>query len=360
MAAIPQTYKLYRRTPITPGNNTNLTIVQNTEPTLPHAGLSAHDVLIKIHAVSLNYRDLAILKGTYPLPSDPNGVPLSDAAAEVVKIGSAVSRFAVGDYVSLTMNTKNLTGKEDDGFAAPGSDVEGVLREYAIYPEGYLVRLPKHLSWEEAAGMACVGVTAWKSLLLPDTADQGKTVLIQGTGGVSIFTLLLSLAAGFTPIITSSSDAKLEQVKGLGPPGKVLGYNYKAQPDQVQAVSELTNGKGVDIVINNVGTASVIQDINSLVEREGTVSLVGYLEGLNATWKHEELVHLIRKAANLKGIFTGSRDEFQELNNFLEERNVSLKGLVDDRIFSFDEAKEALEYLESGKHVGKVVIKVTA
>ncbi|KAK0708824.1 alcohol dehydrogenase [Apiosordaria backusii] len=353
----PPTYLSYRRAP-GPTPSSPLTLIRTTEPFPNVSSLSPHEVLLKIHAVSLNYRDVAIQNGTYPLPVKPKGIPVSDAAAEVVAVGGSVTRFAKGDKVTVIVDLKNITGREDDGYATPGVDYDGLLREYAVFHEEVLVKLPGQLGWEEGATLACVGVTAWRALGL----HLSGTKEIQGTGGVSIFTLILALAAGFEPIITSSSDTKLENLINSFPDrvGKINGYNYRTFPKQVAKVKELTNGKGVNIVVNNVGTASILDDLESLVVRDGVVSLVGYLDGLKAGWHHAELaIQLIKKAANLRGIFCGSRDDLQDLSDYLEEKNVRLRELV-DKVFEFEQAKEAFVYLESGKHVGKVLIKVSS
>ncbi|KAK4955520.1 hypothetical protein LTR10_006459 [Elasticomyces elasticus] len=313
---------------------------------LPHAITPSHetlpdrigpnDVLIKIHAVSLNYRDVAMLHGKYPVPVIDRGVPTSDCAAEVVSIGTAVRGFEKGDH-------------------ALGGDVDGVLREYAVFNEEVLVQLPKYLSWEEASTITCAGVTAWNALDFPNAMSHGRSALLQGTGGVSMFALLLCRAAGLTPIITSSSDEKLESIKKLSPEAR--GINYKQHPDQVSEVARITNGKGVDVIVNNTGVGSLITDIGSLRQRGGVVSLVGFLDGFKADWDPSALMAMMGKAARLKGIAVGSKLDYQALSKFLEEKAVRLDPLI-DRTFSFDESSQAFDYLYSGKHVGKVIIKL--
>ncbi|KAK4174248.1 zinc-type alcohol dehydrogenase-like protein 1 [Triangularia setosa] len=369
MSPFPQTYLAYRRSP-GPSPGSPLSLTRATEPFPNASSLLPRQVLLKIHAVSLNYRDVAMQNGAYPLPIKPDGIPVSDAAAEVVAVGRDVTRVEIGDRVTVIVDLKNITGKEDDGYASPGVDYDGLLREYAVFDEEVLVTLPRGLSWEEGATLACVSVTAWRALGLHLPRErgremervEGRRVLIQGTGGVSIFALILALAAGLEPIITSSSDTKLENLIRSFPDGaeKIKGYNYQNFSGQVAKVAELTNGKGVDIVVNNVGTASILDDLKSLVVRDGTVSLVGYLDGLKAGWNHAELaIQLIKKAANLRGIFCGSRDELQDVSDYLEEKNIRLGQLV-DKVFEFGQAKEAFDYLESGRHVGKVLIRVSS
>ncbi|KAK3327065.1 chaperonin 10-like protein [Cercophora scortea] len=353
LADFPTTYRAYRRT----GGPVPRTISQTTE-TLPST-LGPHDVLLKIRAVSLNFRDVGMLHGRYPAPYVETGIVASDAAAEVAAVGADVDGFAVGDRVSVQFDFLNLTGEEfDEGHSGLGGDVDGVLREWAVYEDKFLVHLPKHLNWEEGSTIACAGVTAWTALHAPQSFRPGTSVLLQGTGGVSMFALLIALAAGITPIISSSSDAKLAAIQKLAPPGAILGYNYKTEPDQAAAVKRLTDGKGVAIVLNNTGVGSFLADLGSLRARAGVVSVVGFLEGAKADYHPSELLAgLLGKTASIEGIILGSKLQFEELNRFLEEKQVRLQPLV-DRVFEFDESKAAFDYLYSGRHVGKIVIKV--
>ncbi|KAK3987122.1 putative alcohol dehydrogenase [Cladorrhinum sp. PSN332] len=345
---IPKTYKAFRRTT----GDLPRTIIPSTEQ-LPRE-LGPHDVLLKIHAVALNFRDVGMLHGRYPVDVIERGIPCSDAAAEVAAIGSAVEDFAIGDRVSVIFDLGNLTGFDDEPTRALGGDVNGVLGEYAIFEDKYIVQLPKHLSWEEAATIACAGVTAWSALDGLKAANP-ESALLQGTGGVSLFALLICLAAGIRPIITSSSDKKLEVIRKLG--SDVRAINYKAVSDQATEVKRLTDGKGVDIVVNNVGPASIPEDISFLRQRGGLVSLVGFLAGTNGDWQPSAIMSLMSKFAKLKGICVGSKEDFVDLNRFLAEKNVSLAPLI-DRVFTFDESPAAFDYLYSGSHVGKVIIKV--
>jgi NADPH:quinone reductase-like Zn-dependent oxidoreductase len=218
-----------------------------------------------------------------------------------------------------------------------------------------LVQLPEHLPWEEAATITVAGVTAWVSLDRLQGLTAGATALLQGTGGVSMFALLICLAAGIKPIITSSSDAKLEKLKQLHP--AVGGINYKTSPSIVAEALELSGGKGVDYVLNNAGTSSIPTDLEMLRKRGGRIALIGFLEGFAADWSPSLLMTLIGKEAHMQGIQGGSKADFQALNKFLEDKKIRLDSLV-DRVFSFDEAEAAFEYLATGKHVGKVVVRL--
>ncbi|KAK4120113.1 NAD(P)-binding protein [Parathielavia appendiculata] len=347
--AIPETYKAFRRTI----GDLPRTISPSTEQ-LPRE-LGPHDVLLKIHAVSLNFRDVAMLHGRYPVNVIERGISCSDAAAEVAAVGRQVRDFAIGDHVSVIVDLNNLTGCEDEPSIVLGGDVDGLLREYAIFEDKYLVLLPMHLSWEEAATITCAGVSAWTALDGLQGAKR-RSALLQGTGGVSFFGLLICLAAGIRPIITSSSDKKLEQIQEqLG--SDVGTINYRTVADQASEVKRLTDGKGVDIVVNNAGPASIPEDISFLRQRGGLVSLVGFLAGMNGVWEPSVMIALMSKFAKLKGILGGSKQDYVDLNRFLEEKKVSLAPLI-DRVFQFDESPAAFDYLYSGNHVGKVVIKV--
>ncbi|KAH7123946.1 hypothetical protein B0J11DRAFT_326223 [Dendryphion nanum] len=349
----PKTYRSYRRT----GPTYPWSIVPSTEK-LPET-LAEHDVVIRIRAVALNYRDFAMLKeGRYPVPVDPNGIPASDCAAEVVAIGNAVTKFAIGDHVSPTINHAHLldTPEERDlEDIAAGGNGPGVLAEYAVFEEKVLVKLPAHLSWEEASTITCAGITAWVALGALRDPTKGTTALFQGTGGVSMFALLIALAAGIKPIITSSSNEKLDRVKKISP--EIEGINYKTHPDVAAEALRLTDGKGVDYLINNTGGNSVPSDLKTLRTKRGTLSLVGFLEGFEAKWDSNVFLTLIVKAVKVQGILSGSRKDFEDLNRFLDEKLVSLEPLI-DRVFAFEDSVAAFEYLETGQHVGKVVIKI--
>ncbi|KAK4238553.1 chaperonin 10-like protein [Achaetomium macrosporum] len=349
--SIPQTYKAFRRT----SGGLPRTLELSTEQ-LPWE-LKPNDVLIKIHAVSLNFRDVGMLHGRYPVEALERGIPCSDAAAKVAAVGSAVKDFSVGDRVSVIFDLVKLTGAEDDPMMALlGGNADGVLREYAIYEDKHLVHLPEHLSWEEAATITCAGCTAWTALNGLKWVDaKPRSALMQGTGGVSMFALLICLAAGIRPIITSSSDKKLEDIRKLS--SDVRTINYKTVSNQTAEVKRLTDGKGVDFVINNVGPSSIPEDISFLRQRGGMISLVGFLSGTGGDWKPEAVMELMMKNAALKGITVSSKEEYIELNRFLAEKKVSLAPFV-DRVFSFDESPAAFDYMYSGRHVGKVIIKV--
>ncbi|PQE16216.1 alcohol dehydrogenase protein [Rutstroemia sp. NJR-2017a BVV2] len=344
--ALPTSTRAWRRTE----DGKSLELVTDSLP----QSLQPNEVLVKIHAVSLNFRDVAMLHDRYLVSVIDRGVPCSDAAATVLAVGSAVKEFKPDDYVSTTWVADYELGERS---GAMGGDIDGTLREYAVFTEDYLTLAPAHLSVEEVSTISCAGNTAWTSLDL-QKKFKVKTALLEGTGGVSMFSLMICLGAGITPIITSSSDEKLDRIKALAPEGKVLGINYRKVPDWDEEAKRLTNGRGVDVVVNNVGEASVEKCINALRPVAGTVSLVGFLGGvLDPTKKPSFVVPLMSKSARVQGIAVGSKEDQQELCAFLSEKKVSLKPII-DKVFDFKDAVEAFDYLYSGAHTGKVVIKL--
>ncbi|KAJ7251726.1 chaperonin 10-like protein [Mycena rebaudengoi] len=336
-STIPDTYQAFRRT----AGALPLTFEKTTEniPTL-----APNDVLIRIHAVSLNFRDIAMLDGRYPAPSQERGIAASDCAAVVVAVGDGAAKefgFEIGEHVAPIFNLASLTGEEDH-VRALGGDSPGVLREYAVFEGRHLVRLPKDMSWEEASTIACAGVTAWTALSMPTPA-------IKGGKRCAIFALLICLAADIHPIITSSSDTKLAEVRKLAPEGKTIStINYATHPNWAVEAKHLTGGKGVDYIVDN--------DVDALAHG-GTISLVGFLAGLEGDVPASAIMTLLAKKGTIQGIAVGSRLDFQNLNNWLEEKGVRLSPLI-DKVFSFDDSIAAFDYLHSAKHVGKVVIKL--
>ncbi|PVH67839.1 NAD(P)-binding protein [Cadophora sp. DSE1049] len=317
--------------------------------------LTSHEVLIRIHAVSLNPRDTMIIYGGYPLPYEDGGVVASDCSAEVVIIGSGVTDFKIGGHVAPIFDLDNLDGLKDTS-STLGGDATGVLRQFAVFEDEQLVHLPEHLSWEEACTITCAGVTAWSALGMPSSANKNRSALLQGTGAISMFALLICLAAGIRPIITSSSDEKLRSIVKLLPNASIGTINYRTQVDMPGEIKRLTGGLGVDIVVNNSGPASLSQDIESL-RRGGTVSFVGGLGGYSGDPDRTLGTKILLKPAVVKGIALGSKLDFQNLNSLISNNKISLKILI-DQVFDFDDAETGLQYLSSGRKRGKVIIRV--
>lgn len=308
----------------------------------PDPSPGPYEVLVRMRAASLNYRDLAVVSGKYFAgPVERNTIPLSDGAGQVEAVGERVRDFAVGDRVVATFTQGRPAG-------ALGHPLDGVLTELAVFDEQGLLPIPGDLSFEEAATLPCAGVTAWNALTEGKRVRPGDTVLTLGTGGVSLFAVQLAKAAGAHVIITSSSDEKLERAKALGADELI---NYKTREDWDQAVMELTGGAGADHVIELGGAGTLPQSYRA-VAQSGEISLIGVL---TPPAGHLSPHPLMFKGATLRGIFVGGRELFVGLN-----KAVAVNGIrpVIDSVFEFDAAPEAFRYLQAAKHVGKVVIKI--
>jgi len=322
----------------------SLTQVERPEPTA-----APLHVVIKMSAVSLNYRDLLTVEGKYnprlPLPL----VPLSDGVGEVVSIGEGVARVKVGDRVAANFSQKWLGGEPARSKlgASLGGPLDGMLSEFRALHEDGLVHVPTHLTDEEAATLPCAAVTAWNSLINLGGLRAGETVLLQGTGGVSIFALQFAKLSGARVIITSSSDEKLERAKELGAD---FGINYSTTPDWDKQAKLLTDGMGVDHIIE-VGGAGTFANSLRAIKIGGHIGLIGNLSG-NAT--EVNLVFILMQNLRIQGVLVGSRDTFEAMN-----RAIALHQLhpVIDRVFTFDEARQAFEYMASGSHFGKICIR---
>ena len=256
--------------------------------------LAANSVLIKVHAVSLNYRDANIANGGNPWPVIPHGIPCNDAAGEIVAIGERVKILSVGDRVAPITDTENITGKESTR-SWLAADEDGVLADYLVFDEEKLCKLPAYLDWIEASIIPCAGVTAWAAL---EGFGIGKSVLIQGTGGVSMFALKLARAAGLKVILSSSSDDKLRDVAQRFTEPALLTVNYAQNKAWHEDVLKHTDGVGVDLVIEIGGAGSLINSLNC-TRRGGTISQVGYLSG-KQDLSSELLSLLIDRRVNLR------------------------------------------------------------
>ncbi|NNE92821.1 MAG: NAD(P)-dependent alcohol dehydrogenase [Verrucomicrobiales bacterium] len=311
------------------------------------------EVRVRMRACSLNYRDILMKSGASASGGDDPVIPLSDGAGEIEAVGSEVAGFETGDQVALTFFQDWKGGPFDMKYhkAARGGSCDGVLAETVCVPAHSVVKIPAHLDFAGAACLPCAAVTAWQGLFErgsgPVTA--GQTVLCLGTGGVSIVALQLAKAAGARVIVTSSSDEKLERAQELGADETI---NYKTTPDWDKAVFELTEKRGVDHVIEVGGPGTLEKSMNS-VAAGGRISLIGVLTGFDPP--EASLFPLVTRAVDLVGIYVGSRAMFERMNAFLAEHQIQP---VIDREFEFEDAAAAYEYLESGSHFGKVVIRV--
>lgn len=306
-------------------------------------------ILVKVHACSLNYRDLAIAIGSYRMGSKPDLIPLSDGAGEVIAVGEDVTRFKVGDRVASCFFQRWPGGEAGPQVqpSALGGGLDGMLAEYAVLEEGGAVAVTPHLSYEEAACLPCAAVTAWHALRVHGELSPGKSILIQGTGGVSIFALQIAKMHGAQALVISSSDAKLARAKDMGAAHLV---NYKAKPEWDKEILALTDGRGVDQVVE-VGGAGTLAKSLGAVRMGGKVSMIGVLSGVAEI----NPMLIMGRRANVQGISVGSTQMFEALNAALCVDQVRP---VIDRVFGFDEAPEAYRYLKSAAHFGKVVIKL--
>jgi NADPH:quinone reductase-like Zn-dependent oxidoreductase len=322
----------------------NVAVTDRPDPT-PGSG----QVLIRVRAASLNYRDLLIARGHYNPKLVFPRILGSDAAGEVVAVGAGVTKWKLGDRVAGCFMQHWDDGPITDAAAksALGSECDGAFAELMVLEERGAVRIPDHLSYEEAATLPCAAVTAWNALTTANTGT-GTTVLLQGTGGVSIFALQLAKALGAKAYITSSSDEKLARAAALG---AVAGTNYKTNLDWEKWARQQTGGAGVDVVIE-VGGAGTLDRSLKAVKTGGHVALIGVLAG---TGNFNPLLVLM-KAVRLQGVFVGSRAMFEAMNKVIAEKQIRP---VIDRVFPLSDGPAALRYMESGAHFGKVVLKVS-
>src|SRR3974390_1394601 len=287
-------------------------------------------VLVKVKACSLNFRDLAILRGSYRMPVRDDLIPLSDGAGEVIEIGPGVTRVQVGDHVAGNFFQRWSGGAPagDVHKSALGGGIDGVLAEDALLEEDGFVKIPAHLSLEEGATLPCAAVTVWHAMVEHAQLKAGDTVLLQGTGGVSIFGLQFAKAMGIRAIITSSSDEKLKRAKTLG---AAHGINYQTTPEWDKAALDFTGGTGVDHVVEVGGAATLTRSFGAL-RPGGKVTMIGGLSG-GATELNPGLI--FSRRANVQGISVGSTQMFEAMNRAVEANTIKPVG---DRVFPFAEA----------------------
>ncbi|KAK5195682.1 hypothetical protein LTR99_002207 [Exophiala xenobiotica] len=321
----------------------------------PVPTIGDYEVLVKIRSVSINYRDIAIANDTYPLMVKDQVIPCSDMAGEVVEVSSQVDDISIGDNVVAPISSSALYGpvKEDRNSLGGGKD--GVLREYIVLPAHVVIKLPKSPhSFSEWAALVGTGTTTWNCFYGCVPLKPGQTVLIQGTGGVALTALIFARAAGATTILTSSSDEKLEKVKGKYIVDHTI--NYKKHPNWAAEVKRITNGQGADHVIENGGIGTIQQSLEC-VTMGGTISLVGFLTSIPQDQVPDVTLLAISKGATLHGILGGSKQQLEEAVNFVGSRNLPVPV---DKTFGFNRGDiiAALRYVESGQHIGKVCINL--
>lgn len=322
------------------GDLDSLTL-HNTSPKAP----GPSEVLVEVKAASLNFRDLALLRGKYPMTCQPNLIPLSDAAGEVISVGEGVTRFKPGDRVANIFFPRWFGGPFplSSGSEQYGSDQDGWLTEQKVCNAEGLISIPEHLSFEEAATLPCAAVTAWTALA---GVSAGDTVLTQGSGGVSLFAVQLAKILGARVIATTSSPEKAGRLRALGADEVI---DYSAHPDWSTEVRALSSGQGADRIIEVGGPGTLPQSIRA-VSYGGEITMIGFLaEGKPSI----DFKSLFLSGATLRRIVVGSRADFEAMN-----RAISVHRLrpVLDRVFSFDQAIEAWRHYEGGRPFGKVVI----
>lgn len=322
--------------------------VQSVEREIPVPGPG--EVLIRLRAVSLNSRDIGIINGVYEPNLKMPLIPLSDGVGEVVSMGERSNKFKPGDRVSAIFTQSWITGEptQANWGSTLGAPLQGLLAEYAVLPEEGLVRVPEHLTDEEAAALPCAGVTAWHAIVEEGRVKPGDSVVIQGTSGVSLLALQFAKLRGANVIITSSSDEKLERAKSLGAD---YGINYKLSPDWDKAVLGLTHDQGADLILDLGGAASLNRSLSAL-KVGGQISIVGLLSGARAEL---DIVPALLKKARLQAINVGSRSMFENMNQAIEQSG--LRPVI-DRVFPFEQSIEALRYFGQGTHFGKICIKM--
>jgi NADPH:quinone reductase-like Zn-dependent oxidoreductase len=325
--------------------------IENLEPvTLADPEPQRGEVLVRVHAVSWNYRDLMVTLGKYNPKMKLPRIPCSDGAGEVVAVGEGVTRVKVGDRVAGIFMQNWIDGEPDaeKTRGALGGDVDGMLRELVVLREDGVVHFPSHLTYEEAATLPCAGVTAWNALVHAGRVKAGDTVVIQGTGGVSIFALQFAKMLGARVLGSSSSDKKLERAQALG---MDAGVNYREHPEWDKWVMEQTGGRGADLVVEVGGAGTFTRSLRA-VRIGGRVAQIGVLTECSDP---VEIPLLLHRQIRVRGIYVGSRADFEMMNRAISQQKLKPVG---DQVFSFADVPGLLRRMQSGAHFGKLVTSV--
>ncbi|MBL0408404.1 NAD(P)-dependent alcohol dehydrogenase [Microvirga aerilata] len=309
-----------------------------------------HEVMIRVHAASLNYRDQAILDGQYGGPTQKNGVPLSDGAGEVVAVGDSVTRAKVGDRVTAGCHPHWIGGppRPEYQLDSLGMTTDGWLADHILLHENAIVHLPAYMSYVEAASLPCAAVTAWTALNLVSPLQPGQTVLVQGTGGVALFALQVARMFGARVLAITSTDEKAEKLKGLGAESVV---NYRTFPDWDREILALTDGRGVDKVVDIAGDKTIVKSA-AATRKGGDITIVGFVSGFGGGLPP---IDILSRSLTIAGTAIGPRENFEALLAAMAMHEVRP---VIDQVFPFAEYCEAYRRIASGNHVGKVVIDV--
>jgi NADPH:quinone reductase-like Zn-dependent oxidoreductase len=320
------------------------------ETTRPDPQPGAGEVLVKMRMASLNYRDLLVVKGLYN-PSQPVGfIPVSDGVGEVIALGEGVTRFAMGDRVMGQFVQSWIDGDitREKAKKTLGAPLDGVMSEFRLFPEDGLVAVPDYLSDEGAATLPIAALTAWTALTRTGGLLPGETVLVQGTGGVSLFALQFARMMGARVIVTSGHDDKLQRALAMGADH---GIQYNRQPDWEREVLTITQGQGVDHIVEVGGAKTLAHSLNC-VRYGGHIHVIGILSGMESSLS---VIPILMKNVRINGIYVGSRHEFEQMNRALVQHQLQP---VVDRVFAFGEIREAFRYMERGAHFGKICIRI--
>ncbi len=307
-------------------------------------------VLVRLNAASVNYRDFMICAGQFGSPADLPIVPLSDGAGEVVAVGDGVTGLVIGDHVSPLFFPRWMSGDAlgDERAVSTGLELDGCLREFGVFDQQGVVKTAAHLTDEQAACLPCAGLTAWSALVTVSNVQPGESVLVLGTGGVSVFALQFAKALGARVIVTSASNEKLEHAQALGADDVI---NYRDTPEWGLAAKELTGGRGVDVVVEVSGTSTLGQSFKA-IRRGGHIPIIGALAGA----KMDILVYdLIGTNAHVHGISVGNRSNCEDMMRFVGEHGIIP---VIHRNYTFADAVDAIRDIDQGKHIGKLTVTI--
>jgi NADPH:quinone reductase-like Zn-dependent oxidoreductase len=316
----------------------------------------SHEVVVKIHATTLNYRDLAIANGKYPYPVKENVIPLSDCAGTIAAAGPAVEGFEKDDWVIANFDITHHFGPQKDWNNGLGGPIDGVARQYVTLPAASVVKIPKTttLSWPQLAALVCTGTTAWNALYGNTPLRPGQTVLFLGTGGLSMTGLIIAKAAGAITIITSSSDGKLKKAKVEYGADHII--NYKKTPKWAAEVNKITENRGVDLVFENGGSGTIAQSIEC-VKQGGQIAVMGSLSRADEMPDVATLV--IGKGCVVRGVNVGAKQLTEDMVAFVCSKNLAVPI---EKIFKFEKSQliEAYRELEKADHVGKIAIEIAS